>query len=157
MRREKSYICLIGFLFHPGRVAWATSCSYLAVIGIQAKGALAITDEGGVRVVSHSHLSCSQSNEKQSYPLGYSLFGRLALPLASSQHPSQLLCLLVLQPLCFQETADKKKKKCIYEDRNVTDTDETIVCFLCEVQGRKENIELTVYIEKSILFNNQLF
>lgn len=105
-------------------ISQGNCCAYPAVIDIHihelenAKGTLVLTGEGG------EHLSLtpcfkspirSTQSETLSCPLGYSSLWGLALPLASSRRPSQLLCLLGLRPQCFQGTGEeiRKNQMCI--------------------------------------------
>lgn len=114
-------ICLIEFYIYPREADWANCYPYPAVLGIHlrelknSKGTLLVTDEGGEHL-SFTPPRCSRSPIQSGhsrtlfYPLGYSLFWGLALPWAFSPHPLQLLCLLGLQPLCFQGTGKRTKR-----------------------------------------------
>lgn len=75
--------------------------------------------------VTHSYPFCSESlsnlvtQEHFSSLWATSFFQGLALPLTFWLHPLQPLCLLGLQPLCFQGTRKKKKRLWFYDVANL--------------------------------------
>lgn len=111
LRRQQSHISFIGFQIYPRRSDLSRSYRRAHGSGAVEKGTLVITDEGGRGICRWLPLLVSSKSQiLLCYPpLGYSLAWGAALPSASSQHPSQLLCLSELPPLCFRGTANTKK------------------------------------------------
>lgn len=113
LRRQQSHISFIGFQIYQRRSDLFRSYRLAHGSGAEEKGTLVITDEGGRDICRWLPLFCSSKSQVllcyPPPPLGYSLAWGAALPSASSQHPSQLLCLSELPPLCFRGTANTKK------------------------------------------------
>lgn len=116
--RPSRRLCLSSTYRHPHSGSWKNS-----------KGTLLVTDEGG----EHLSLTPTSPWSESAVPSGrprtlcYPYCEDWLLPSAFGLHPSQLLCLWGLQPLCFQGTGTRTQNRTnLWCDVNTTETDAMI-------------------------------